>query len=62
MFALADMKESKYPMLLILKKENAKMFRNENKKDYLMVLSLNNKIITNIKFINNEKDLIKEIE
>ena len=62
MFALDDMKESKYPMLLILEKENAKRFRNEDKKDSLMILSLKNKIITDIKFVDNEKDLIKEID
>ena len=62
MFALADMKESKYPMLLILEKENAKMFRNENKKDFIMVLSLENKTITNIEFVNSEEALKKAID
>ena len=62
MFALADMKESKYPMLLILKKENAKRFRDENKKDSIMILSLKNKVITNIEFANSEDELKKAID
>jgi len=62
MFALADMKEANYPMLIILKKENALRFRNENKKDYIMILTLDNKKITNIQYVNNEKDLKKAID
>ncbi|MCK5293687.1 MAG: hypothetical protein KAJ49_03470, partial [Arcobacteraceae bacterium] len=62
MFALADMKESKYPMLLILEKENAKRFRDENKKDFIMILSLDNKTITNIEFVDTEEQLKKVID
>jgi len=62
MFALSDMKESKYPMLLILDEKNAKRFRDENKKDFIMILSLDNKKITNIEYINNEDDLKKAID
>jgi hypothetical protein len=62
MFALSDMKEANYPMLIILKKENALRFRNEDKKDYIMILTLDNKTITNIKYVNNAKDLKKEID
>lgn len=62
MFALSDMKESKYPMLLILEKENAKRFRDENKKDFIMILSLNSKMITDIKFVDSEEALKKEID
>ena len=62
MFALSDMKESKYPMLLILDEKNATRFRNENKKDFIMILSLDNKKITNIEYINNEDDLKKAID
>lgn len=62
MFALSDMKESKYPMLLILEKENAKRFRDENKKDFIMILSLDNKTITDIKFVDSEEGLKKEID
>ena len=62
MFALSDMQSANYSMLLIKKEQNAKRFVNEAKKDYIMILSLNNKIITDIKYVNNQKDLQKEID
>jgi len=61
LFALPDMQESKYPVLLILDEKNAKRFKNENKKDYLMIISLSQKVITKIEFVNNQKDLNKII-
>ena len=62
MFAIPDMKESKYPILLIKEKEKAIRFRNEEHKDAAMIITLDNKIIKNVKFVTNEKDLNKEID
>jgi len=62
MFALSDMQSANYSMLLIKKEANAKRFVNEAKKDYIMIVSLNNKIITDIKYVNNKNDLQKEID
>ena len=62
MFALSDMQSANYSMLLIKKEQNAKRFLNEAKKDYIMILSLKNKKITDIKYVNNQNDLKKEID
>ena len=62
MFAIPDMKESKYPILLIKEKEKAMRFRNEQHKNSAMIITLKNKIIQNVKFVTNDKDLKSEID
>ena len=62
MFAIPDMQESKYPILLIKEKEKALRFRNEKHKDAVMIITLDNKIVKNVKFLTNEQDLKKEID
>ena len=62
MFAIPDLKESKYSVLLIREKEKAKRFRNEDQKNAVMIITLDNKIVKNVKFVTNEKDLQKEID
>jgi hypothetical protein len=62
MFAIPDLKESKYSVLLIRKKENAKRFRNEEHKNEVMIITLDNKIVKNVKFVSNEEDLKKAID
>ena len=62
MFAIPDMKESKYPILLIKEKKNAIRFRNEEQKNAVMIISLDNKIIKSVKFVTNEVDLKSEID
>ena len=62
MFALPDLKNSKYPILIIKEKENALRFRNEEQKNAVMIISLKNKIVQNVKFVTNEKDLASELD
>ena len=62
MFALPDLKESKYPIMIIKDKEKSKRFRNDKQKDSVMIISLENKIVKSVKFVTNEADLIKEID
>ncbi len=62
MFAIPDLKESKYSVLLIKEKENAKRFRNEDHKNEVMIITLDNKIVKSVKFVSNEEDLKKEID
>jgi hypothetical protein len=62
MFAIPDMQESKYPILLIKEEDNALRFRNEEQKDTVMIITLDNKIVKNVKFITNEIDLKKAID
>jgi len=61
MFAIPDMKKSKYPILLIKEKEKAMRFRNEQHKDSAMIITLENKVIKNVRFVSNDKDLKAEI-
>jgi hypothetical protein len=61
MFALPDFKKSSYSVSLLLDDSRAKEFINEKHKNTIMIISLNHKIITGVKFVTNEKDLIKEI-
>ena len=62
MLAIPDLKKSKYPVLLIKKKENAIRFRDEKQKNAIMIISLDNKIVKNVKFVTNENDLKSEID
>ena len=62
MFAIPDMQESKYPILLIKEEDNALRFRNEEQKDTVMIITLDNKIVKSVKFITNEIDLKKAID
>jgi hypothetical protein len=62
MFALPDLKDSKYPIMIIKDKEKSKRFRDDKQKNAVMIISLENKIVKNVKFITNETDLIKEID
>jgi hypothetical protein len=62
MFALPDFQKSKYSVLLIRDKEESKAFRNEEHKDEVMIIELDKKIVTAVKFISTKKDLIEELE
>jgi len=62
MFAIPSMKDDIYPILLIKEKDEAIRFRNEKQKDAVMIISLENEIIKNVKFVTNETDLKNEIQ
>ncbi len=62
MFALPDLKKSKYPIIIIQDKEKSKRFINENNKDAVMIISLENKIVKSVKFVTNKTDLKNEID
>ncbi len=62
MFAIPDMQEGKYPILLIRDKEHAKMFINKDQKKAIMLISLDHKIVKNVKFVTTAEDLKKEID
>lgn len=61
MFAIPAMKDDGFPILLIKEKENAMRFRNEDQKNAVMIIALENKIIKSVKFVTNETDLKAEI-
>jgi hypothetical protein len=62
MFALPDLKDSKYTIMIIKDKSKSKRFRNEINKDAVMIISLKNKIVQSVKFVTNEIDLKQEID
>lgn len=51
-FAMPDLKKSEYPVLLMYTDEIAKKFRDENKKNEIMIVRLDHKKITEVLFIN----------
>jgi len=62
MFAIPDMKDSKYSILLIKEKEKALRFRSQKHKNAVMIISLDNKIVKSVKFVTNKEDINKEID
>jgi len=62
MFALPDFKKSNYKVLLIQDEKKSALFRNDKQLDAVMIITLDNKIVKDVKFITNEKDLIKSID
>jgi len=56
-FAMPDLKKSNYPVLLMYDKEIAEKFRNDDKKDLIMVVELNSKKIEKISFTKDAKEL-----
>ena len=62
MFALPDFQQSNYKVLLIKDKTQSAIFRDEKNKNAVMIISLDNKIVKDVKFVTNEKDLIKAID
>jgi hypothetical protein len=62
MFALPDLKDSKYPIMIIKDATKSKRFRNEKNKNSIMMISLDNKIVKNVKFVTTKADLKNELD
>jgi len=62
MFALPDFKKSNYIVMLIKDEKKSAQFRDDKHKDSVMIISLDNKIVKDVKFITTRKDLIKAID
>ncbi len=52
-FAMPDLKKSAYPVILIYDGAIAAKFRDDAQKDAIMIVSLENKKITSIKFVDD---------
>jgi len=61
MFALPDFKKSPYSVLLLTDGNRADEFKNKSHSDEVMIIYLNNKKVTKVKFISTLKDLINEV-
>lgn len=62
LFAKPDMRESKYPILLIEDEEFATNYKVEEKTDQFMIVELENLIVKDLKFIKTQKELQNFIE
>lgn len=62
MFVLPGMKKSSYSTTVIQDEKDASMFINVANKESVMVISLASKIVTNVKFVTNNKDLKNAVE
>lgn len=62
LFAKPDMRDSKYPIVLIEDEVVAKEYKIEGKEDYFMVLELENSIVKSINFIKTQQELQDTIE
>jgi hypothetical protein len=61
-FAMPDLKESNYPVLLMYDPVIASKFRDEAHKDEIMILSLEDKTIKDIKFVNDASSLSEALK
>ena len=60
--ALPDLQKHKYPIYLILEKENSKKFRNDKYKEYIMIVDLDDGMVEEVEFVTTEKDLEEAID
>ncbi len=58
-FALPDFRKSPYSVALIYDENIAKVYKNGIDADKIIIVSLNNKVVTNVKMINGAKELKK---
>lgn len=56
MFILPDLQESTYPVLLIYEEEMAQKFRYDSKKEAIKIVTIENKKVTDIKFVTTLKE------
>ncbi len=55
-FILPDLQKSTYPVLLVYKEEVAKTFRYDSKKEAIKIATLDNKKVTDIRFVSTLKE------
>jgi hypothetical protein len=57
MFAMPDLKKSSYPVILIYDKATSDKFRVDSKKDKIMVVTLDKKVVKSIDYCSDTKEL-----
>ena len=53
---------NEFPILVIEDEEQAEVYKNEEQIEAVMLVILENKVVTDIKYINSEEELIKEMD
>ena len=61
-FVLPMLTSNEFPILVIEDEEQAEKYKNEEQIEAVMLVILENHIVVDIKYINSEEDLIKEME
>lgn len=61
-FAIPDMKKSKYPILLIRDDEISAKYKDETKKEFFMIVELENQQIKDIKYLQGKENITKWIQ
>ena len=61
-FVLPMLTSNEFPILVIEDEEQAEAYKNEAQIEAVMLVILENKVVTDIKYINSEEDLIKEMD
>lgn len=61
-FVLPGLKDNKYSIIVLKDDEISKDYKTKQNEDKIVVVSLNNKKITNISYFTNEKEFIQNIE
>ncbi len=62
LFAIPDFKKSQYPILLMQDKKKASVYKHSINKNTIMLITLEKKIVKNVKLITNKTDLNNEIK
>ena len=61
-FVLPMLTSNDFPILVIEDEEQAEIYKNEAQIEAVMLVILEDKVVTDIKYINSEEDLIKEMD
>jgi len=61
-FVLPMLTSNDFPILVIEDEEQAEAYKNEAQIEAVMLVILENKVVADIKYINSEEDLIKEMD
>jgi len=60
--AMPDLREKKYPIMLIYDENFAEKFKNDEKGDDIMIVDLDNLIVKKIRYVKTAKELQKIVE
>lgn len=61
-FVLPMLTSNEFPILVIEEEEQAEVYKNEKQIEAVMLVILEDKVVVDIKYINSEEDLIKELD
>ena len=61
-FVLPMLTSNEFPILVIEDEEQAEVYKNEEQIEAVMVVILEDEVVVDIKYINSEEDLIKELD